>query len=633
MNIRKAENFNNNRLKDSEQVSREEDYLNLNATFKPSSSNYDAIVGRVGFEPPKMGIPCWETSNCAADEFCYGGYCVKRPGLDDGSGGPNPGDCELPDPTEEDKECGGGATGAGDCYEAGCGEPGSEINGEDTKCEEKEEEEGDGNGGDGSDPIFDECIEYAHEYYMTYEEIPPGYTRNDICPECQHCKALGAGTYCQDLDVDDSDFHCKCFKRGGSCANENGVCFDCNQETGQCEKTCKNCTTQCNRFFVCPCDTTKTYYEAFGNYSPCEDNLSFGPGGTCWQRTQKRIEDFCTEQFGNGCGTDECFVWERIRTPYPDPCENRRPEDACRDQGFIKNEETGEIIYMADYGTYRANSACRCNSGPDSSFWRTAGSAQYACGSCQDCDAVTGLCETDENKCPGYLTTSNGEGRLNLSYTYSRTQSGCYSCSPWLATEQAAEGWCAESARDGVIANWSGSLIHDGKFQRYVLLGAFIKTTHGRYSAEYAFSSTYPVTCSATYWGYWFTYGDIYRYLVYGVVGSVAWQLQYAVYYEGPRDNLGRETQEVWVVMVSFFEKVYGVTGLIEDDNGAIPGGSYQAPGSVTESARGRPVLVDSPQEAIPYDYDDPGSAESLLNRPSVAGFQRLYLAYTRRKY
>ena len=238
------------------------------------------------------------------------------------------------------------------------------------------------------EPFEKECDWYTDWWYKATGDIRSGGSSEDVCSSCEECDDYSG--FC--LPMKESSAPCYC--NPGECKDKEGPCFDCNPDTGECEETCEGCISTCNRFFKCPCDPSGTTYEATGTFNPCS-NYTTG----CYEQTSEYIDTYC--EFSHPCrDKEEKCLGECVTlkgTNSPPACPSGK---SCKDNGFIRNEETGATTYFVTACEVKED--CGCAAPP--------GSPSYeACGNCEIC--VEGKCE------PNPSCGSRVPGRYSVTWT------------------------------------------------------------------------------------------------------------------------------------------------------------------------------------------------------------------------
>ena len=284
------------------------------------------------------GQRCWGTSDCAAGYACIGGECKSVRGTTPGNL-TGPGDCEIDPAPEGSQDC----NGPDGCVEIGVGDCGSDLEGGLNCCGPTYKGwvttniKGDGGLGtswtetwvEQCEPIAGRCDQYADGWFKSTGEIPSGYTADDICSSCEECRNNGA---CFPISFNPP---CYC-SNAESCQDEEGPCYSCDVETGDCEKDCKDCMMQNSSLFTCNCDPSGTVRQANCSINPC---TQYGVDGkNCNQQMIEAREEFCKQNFPCDDPDNECLEGCKQLTNVgstPD-CPSGY---SCSQNGFIRNEE------------------------------------------------------------------------------------------------------------------------------------------------------------------------------------------------------------------------------------------------------------------------------------------------------
>lgn len=320
---------------------------------------------------------CSSKSDCASDYICVNGECeyYGEIGSNDGANGiVGPGDCDLP-PAEGpiNTPC-NDSDGVSNCTEeaeSGCGKP---INDDGTlNCCGGEVYSGfvlvDGvirfeQSCDGPVQVWDsKCDPFVDEYYKANGELPQGSSEEFLCSSCQEC-FIGV---CEEYSRADNP---PCYCNASDCEGDNGPCFECNEDTGECEETCRTCEKQIKHPFICPCDREGTRYEAVQRTNPCN------PVGGGWAEVAEEIESFCNSNHpcsdpNNKCLGD-CKTLTNVGSPPSCPSGNK-----CRSLGSMTNEATGQTTFLLE--SCEVKDDCGCAASPDSPSF-------LPCGSCEICE-------------------------------------------------------------------------------------------------------------------------------------------------------------------------------------------------------------------------------------------------------
>ena len=478
-------------------------------------------------------VECKGTYECHSGSYCNNGKCVRQPGADDGSAGPNPGSCDLPPVII--LPCG---EAGGGCDEPGCGKAGSTVNGEKSSCEEVEEDPDDG--------FFVACDPYADEYYKAYGTLPNGgvgYSELNICGECETCEYT-IDFFCEPIDEFDFDASCKCLGGSDYCKKQNGNCQECDEEAGDCYKKCEGCVVECEEFFVCPCDKNRTQYKAIGQYAACRRAVSYGPGGTCWQTVANKVESFCEKRYPCGSKAPCYNNCRTLQSTSGSPCNGFDKEgQRCNDRGTIRNEATGVVIYLAEVCDYDGR-FCGCNADP--------GSPNYIeCSLCLQCNKTTGECD-DLGKCPGYVFSPDTRLTPVFRYENNVSPTSCYSCDPWLAAKQRTEGVDCPPPSSFVDEDWRGGRFWNGNYRQYVNTYDFDRTTSGVYQASYSFNTSWTTVCRENAYASWLKRSDSHFSVKVGLVGVVIWQSI------GSQNYQVGDTIEEWQVEYTWKKDIFG---------------------------------------------------------------------------
>ena len=316
------------------------------------------------------------------------------------------------------------------------------------------------------------CAKFVDEYYKANGVAPEGWSADLACAECFSCNDAQE---CQPRDPEEDD-NIPCYCDESLCSTEHGPCFDCDKDTGECEKTCQNCITECNQFFKCPCDPRQQSFEIWGSYSPCQDGLEFGPGGTCWQSVQARVEAFCSASYpcevpDNPC-LSNCYTVTSAGTSYP--CETAPEGKVCLQRGFITNDETGQSTALAEICDQNPNCIKGCNGDPSDPL-------TTLCGSCETCSAE-GLCVRKPD-CGVVLNEGSGDYTPVLRTTRT-SQFGCRSCSGVEQTDGVGNT-CESLGLEGYFG--ANSSTNEQTFSTYY--------SDGFFSFSYGFKENFSYSC------------------------------------------------------------------------------------------------------------------------------------------
>lgn len=337
--------------------------------------------------PPAPGVPP-----------APGGPCGDGPDVNQGCSVPGPGGCRT-------TTCGDGDTRA-DCCGARCCRylPGVDVPVVNCWCGDcpgiKKQKCGEDalgndilcpsgqvcNGDNCQDP--DWCVKFCDDYYKTNGEHFSGCRQDNACNECQECSGsiednIGVGRqYCKNK----SNAPCHCKAPSG--------CYQCNNDGTAQQTPCQQCcsaSASCGdgkgyTFTRCvPVGSTQSAcslaqqaaIEWKNKTCPAPPGLPPGTGSDC---------------IGTCFSTSLCYPSGNPEDGPPDP---GSPWRIVKNNGYVRNDETGEICWFLDLcDTKDLSSGCRecgCN-------------ANEECGQCKRCDETTCTCVPDES-CGNIRTT------------------------------------------------------------------------------------------------------------------------------------------------------------------------------------------------------------------------------------
>ena len=384
---------------------------------------------------------CTGTSDCAQGEACVDGQCVNV--KDRPSGELNgPGNCHIDPPNRPGSVPEDLCQKPGGCTEVGVGDCNLDKDDKKKCCgpvyrgvTAKRVKDKDGKESiittytEQCEPIKPPCDDYADFWYKATGDIPSPYSVEDVCSSCQECQQ----GLCQDI----WEPLAPCYCNDNSCSKE-GPCYECDIDTGDCQKTCNDCQAINNEFFTCPCDSQKNTYEATCSLNPCENYVA-GPGGTCFQQVFEEIKSFCERN--HPCPDPEDSCMEDCVTLKGSGQEPACPDgNICKSQGFMTNEETGETTFFLQSCGVKPD--CGCDADPGSDLFTP-------CGNCQICD--NGKCIAD----PRCGFRFQEAGRYEVEYTdFEDYLFGCTKCDGSPTLINGSEPYCKDGPRPK--QSWSG---------------------------------------------------------------------------------------------------------------------------------------------------------------------------------